>query len=77
MDLIQTLILLARWAGRNAYPQEAWTLQHKTVADFLAMPTNRLMFCGPTMGYADIDHPVNRVRLERAPLEGVATLNGV
>lgn len=74
---IQTLMLLAREAGLHTCPQEAWTLWHKTVAEFLEIPSNLMLFCGLSMGYADLDHPVSRVRTERARLEEFATLIGV
>ena len=74
---IQTLMLLAREAGLHTCPQEAWTLWHKTVAEFLGMPSHLMLFCGISLGYADLDHPVSRVRTERAPLEEFATLIGL
>lgn len=74
---IQTLMLLAREAGLHSCPQEAWTLWHKTVGEFLGLPDNQKLFCGLALGYADHEHPVSRVRTERAPLEEFATLKGI
>jgi len=74
---IQTLMLLAREAGLHTCPQEAWTLWHKTVGDYLGLPENLQLFCGLALGHADLQHPVSRVRTERAPLQEVATLRGI
>lgn len=74
---IQTLMLLAREAGLHSCPQEAWTLWHKTVGEFLGLPDNLALFCGLALGHADHQHPVSRVRTERAPLNEFATLRGI
>lgn len=74
---IQTLMLLAREAGLHSCPQEAWALWHKTVGEFLDLPENLMLFCGLAMGYADRQHPVSRMRTERATLQEFATLRGI
>jgi nitroreductase len=74
---IQTLMLLAKEAGLDTCPQEAWTLWHRTVADFIGLPEERMLFCGLSLGYADSDHPVNRLRTERAPLEEFVAFRGI
>lgn len=74
---IQTLMLLAREAGLHTCPQEAWTRWDKAVVEFLGIPPNLMLFCGLALGYADNDHPVSRVRTERAPLAEFATLIGI
>lgn len=74
---IQTLMLLAREAGLHSCPQEAWTLWHKEVAEFLRMPPELMLFCGLALGHADHAHPVSRIRTERAALEDFATFVGL
>ena len=74
---IQTLMLLAREAGLHSCPQEAWSLWHKTVSEFLSLPDNLMLFCGLALGYADHHHPVSLLRTERAPLEEFATIRGI
>ena len=74
---IQTLMLLAREAGLHTCAQEAWVQWHKTVAEFLGLPENLILFCGLSMGYADPDHPVGKLRTERAALAEYATLKGI
>jgi len=74
---IQTFMLLAREAGLDSCPQEAWTLWHRTVADFIGLPEGQMLFCGLALGHADPAHPVNRLRTERAQLEEFAVFHGI
>lgn len=73
---IQTLMLLAREAGLDTCPQEAWTTWDRTVSGFLGLPPNLMIFCGLALGYADTSHPVNRLRTDRAALDEFASLRG-
>ena len=70
---IQTVMLLAVEEGLHSCPQEAWSAFHSTVGEFLGLPEQQMFYCGMAMGYADMDHPVNRWRTERAPLDEIAT----
>lgn len=74
---LQTLMLLAREAGLDTCAQEAWAMRHKTVGELLQLPDNLMLFCGLAMGYADHQHPVSKVRTERAALEEFATFRGI
>jgi hypothetical protein len=47
------------------------------VADFLRMPPELMLFCGMALGYADHEHPVSRIRTERAALGDFATFVGL
>jgi hypothetical protein len=47
------------------------------VAEFLRMPPELMLFCGLALGYADHEHPVSRIRTERAALEDFATFVGL
>ena len=69
---MQTIMLLAVEEGLHTCPQEAWSAFHGTVADFVSLPEDQLFYCGMAIGYADLEHPVNRWRTERAPLEDIA-----
>lgn len=73
---IQTLMLLAEERGLATCPQEAWAAVHETVAEHIALPPERILYCGMALGYADEAAPVNRWRTQRAPLEDFATLRG-
>jgi len=46
------------------------------VGQFLALPPERMLFCGMSMGYRDESHPINRLRTDRAPLEEFASFRG-
>jgi nitroreductase len=70
---MQTIMLLAVEDGLHTCPQEAWSAFHSTVAAFIGMPDEQMFYCGMAIGHADLDHPVNQWRTERAPLEEIAT----
>jgi nitroreductase len=69
---MQTVMLLATEEGLHTCPQEAWSAFHGTVAKFIGLPDEQMFYCGMAMGFADLDHPINQWRTERAPLEDIA-----
>jgi nitroreductase len=69
---MQTVMLLAVEEGLHTCPQEAWSAFHQTVAEFLGLPDEQMFYCGMAMGHADLEHPINRWRTERAPLDEIA-----
>jgi nitroreductase len=73
---LQNLMLLAEERGLATCPQEAWASAHRTVAEHLGLPADRILYCGLALGYADREAPINRLRTERAPLEDFATFRG-
>jgi nitroreductase len=73
---MQTIMLLARDHGLHTCPQEAWAVWHKTIAEFLQLPPEVMLFCGMALGYMDESAPINSLRTERAALEEFATLRG-
>jgi nitroreductase len=73
---MQSIMLLAREYGLHTCPQEAWAAWYRIVGEFLALPPERMLFCGMALGYRDESHPVNRLRTDRAALEEFATLRG-
>jgi nitroreductase len=73
---LQTLMLLLRERGVDSCPQEAWSVYHRTVREFLQTPTERMLFCGMAIGYADPAAAVNRLQTEREPLEQFTRLWG-
>jgi nitroreductase len=73
---MQTVMLLAREHGLHTCPQEAWSRWGKTVGDFLQLPPGRMLFAGMALGHRDEDHPINRLRTDRAPLEEFAAFQG-
>ena len=73
---MQNIMLLARAHGLHTCPQEAWAVWPKTVAEFLGMPAEHMLFCGMALGHGDESAPVNSWRTERASLAEFATLRG-
>jgi nitroreductase len=70
---LQTLMLLLREAGLDSCAQEAWSLHHRTVGDFLALAPEQMLFTGMAIGWRDPDASVNQFEVRRAPLEEWAT----
>ena len=73
---IHSIMLMAVDKGLATCAQEAWAIWHKTLGEFLAMPSERMLFCGMALGYADPDAPINKLRTERAKLEEFASFRG-
>jgi nitroreductase len=73
---MQNIMLLARGHGLHTCAQEAWAAWHKTVAEFLQLPPEIMLFCGMALGYMDEGAAINSLRTDRAPLEEFATLHG-
>ncbi|HEX6376754.1 MAG TPA: nitroreductase [Allosphingosinicella sp.] len=73
---MQNLMLLAAERGLATCPQEAWAAVHRTVAEHLALPAERILYGGMALGYADPEAPINRLRTERAPVGEFAAFRG-
>jgi nitroreductase len=73
---LQNLMLLASERGLATCPQEAWAAVHATVAEHIALPADRILYCGLALGYADEAAPINGWRTERAELQDFATFRG-
>ena len=63
---LQNLMLLAVDAGLATCPQECWAMYPETVGRVLALPEDRMLFCGMAIGYEDKSAPANALRTERA-----------
>ncbi|HEX5184922.1 MAG TPA: nitroreductase family protein [Allosphingosinicella sp.] len=73
---IANVMLLAEERGLATCAQESWAAVHETVERFLAMPAERMLYCGMALGHGDRAHPVNGWRTGRAPLSDFATFRG-
>lgn len=73
---LQTLMLLLRERGLDSCAQECWSVYPKTVASVLNPPQELMLFSGMSIGHADPDAPVNRLKSHRLPLEMFAELRG-
>ena len=74
--LIQSIMLLAREQGLDTCPQEAWTVWHQFVAEYLGLGPEQILFCGLSLGYRDASAPINTLRTDRAPLAECCTFLG-
>lgn len=73
--MLQTLMLLLREAGLDSCAQEFWASHHALVNEFVGAPPELMLFTGMAIGWADMDAPVNRWPVPRAPLHEVLTLH--
>lgn len=74
---LQSVMLLLREAGLHSCPQECWAMYSQTVGAFLSLPSERMLFCGMAIGYADADAAINHWRAARAPLSEFAEFIGI
>jgi len=73
---MQTLMLLAVGAGLATCPQEYWARFPKTVARFVGLPDDHMVFSGMALGYADEAAPINCWRTRRDPLDVWCEMRG-
>ena len=66
---LQTFMLLAREAGLDTCPQEAWAMKQESVTAFVEAPDELMLFCGMAIGYQDESKKVNELRTSRRPIE--------
>jgi nitroreductase len=74
---LMSVMLLLREEGLDSCAQESWSVYPRTIANFVGMPPERMLFCGMSIGYCNAEHPVNRLVSERAELAAFAKFHGV
>jgi nitroreductase len=72
---MQSIMLLAREHGLHTCAQEAWAAWHRTVAEFIGLSPELMLFCGLACGFRDEAAPINRLRTDRASLAEFATFH--
>jgi nitroreductase len=72
---MQNIMLLAREHGLHTCAQESWASWHRTVAEFIGLSSELMLFCGVALGFRDDAAPINRLRTDRASLEEFATFH--
>ena len=70
---LQTFMLLAKEAGLDTCAQEAWSMKHDSVSEFVQADAEDLLFCGMCIGYRDEKDIINSLKSDRRPLEDWAT----
>ena len=73
---MQTIMLLAVERGLDTCAQEYWSGYPKTVARFLDLPDDHMLFCGMAMGYRDEAHPINDLKARRDAFDLWGELRG-
>jgi nitroreductase len=68
---LQSVMLLFRAEDIDTCPQIAWAEYHETVAEVVEPPSNLVLTCGLSIGYANPDVP--RPRMPRAQLSDAVT----
>lgn len=69
---LQTFMLLAKEVGLDTCAQEAWSIKHDSVSEFVNADKDDILFCGMCIGYKNDKDPINSLRSERRPLENWA-----
>ncbi len=73
---MQSVMLLAVERGLDTCAQEFWARYANTVATFLNLPDDHMVFSGMALGYRDPDHPINGLKAARDPFEVWGELRG-
>ncbi len=70
---LQTFMLLAQEQGIDTCAQEAWSMKHGCVSEFVNADDELMLFCGMSIGYRDFDAKINQLQSQRSPLSDWAT----
>ncbi|MDA9964303.1 nitroreductase [Gammaproteobacteria bacterium] len=66
---LQTFMLLAQEVGLDTCAQEAWSMKHDSVSEFVKAEESDILFCGMAIGYRDKSAAINSLKSERRPLK--------
>ena len=73
---MQSVMLLAVERGLDTCAQEFWARYANTVASFLGLPDDHMVFSGMALGHRDPDAPINGWRTRRDPFDAWAEMRG-
>ena len=73
---MQTVMLLVAERGLDTCAQEYWARYPRTVATFLGMPDDHMIFSGMALGYRDEANPINSLNAARDAFEMWGELRG-
>ena len=73
---MQSVMLLAVERGLDTCPQEFWARYPRTVADFIGLPDDHMVFSGMALGWRDEAHPINAWRTRRDLFEAWCEMKG-
>jgi nitroreductase len=66
---LQNVMLAAKAVGLDTCPQASLAEYPDEVRDVLGLPAELAVVCGMSLGYADMEQPVNQFRLPREPVD--------
>lgn len=73
---MQTVMLLAVERGLDTCAQEYWARYPRTIASFVGLPDDHMVFAGMALGYRDPGHPINALKAARDGFEVWGSLRG-
>ena len=73
---MQTVMLLAVENGLDTCAQEFWARFPQTVASFVGLPEDHMVFSGMALGYRDDTSPINSWRTRRDPFDVWCEMRG-
>jgi nitroreductase len=73
---LQNIMVAARARGLDTCPQAAFTHFHRVIAEQLALPSERMVVCGMSLGYADPEARENQLVTEREPVSSFTRFEG-
>jgi nitroreductase len=73
---MESVMLMAVERGLDTCAQEFWARYPQTVARFVGLPDDHMVFSGMAMGYRDPTHPINAWRTRRDPFAAWCEMRG-
>jgi len=72
----QNILLLATERGLGTIPEIQAVMYPDILRKMLNIPDSKLIVLGIALGYPDGDHPANKIRSDREPVDGLTTWHG-
>ncbi|UZE25667.1 nitroreductase [Pseudomonas sp. B21-056] len=72
---LQSVMIAARGRGLHTCPQAAFLKYHQVIAELLAIPSDQMLVCGMSLGYADEASIENSLVTGREPVSSFATFH--
>ena len=73
---MQNVMLLALERGLDTCPQEYWARYPQTVAKYVGLPDDHMLFSGMALGWRDEGAPINTLRSSRDHVDIWCELKG-
>ncbi|WP_309606794.1 nitroreductase [Phenylobacterium sp.] len=73
---MQTVMLLAVERGLDTCAQEYWARYPRTIASFVGVPDDHMVFAGMALGHREPGHPINSLKAARDGVEVWGSLRG-